>query len=222
VRESGRPTDEVYKSFKSFTSLENQSRSQRGEQALCTPAAREKAFRKLLRLSRDEEERKWEIDEGVWDEATEEGQLSGEFGWYVGLDDQKFDDALETQEEENLGGGEGGGGGMAEGGGVGLGMGWETDLVEVEEERMEREMEIGNGVGRADKGQDMMLGERLVDGVMSDNNRREGKWHLRKDSKEVYSGMHEDGRWRRYSDRRDMVGGVDESVEYRENTSGVE
>jgi hypothetical protein len=185
VRKSGRPTDEeVYKSFKSFISLENQSRFQRGEQPLCTPTAGEKAFQKLLRLSRDEEERKWEIDEGVWDEAMEGGELNGEFGWYVGFDDKKFDN-----DPENLDALEDGIGDDGVDGGVRLGVNelggrrWEDGMMNMEGERDEREMKIG--VGRADREGDRMLGERLVDGV----GRRAGKRHLRKDSIEGYSGM---------------------------------
>jgi hypothetical protein len=48
-----------------------------------------------------------------------------------------------------------------------------------------------------------------------------GKGHMRKDSKNVESGVQDDERWRRYSEMRDIVDGVEEAAEYRDNISGA-
>lgn len=127
------PTTTLYSSFRTFIFTENQLRATRGEQPLCTPSGCDKAFQKLLRLSKGEEKIEWEIDEGLWGE-----EIEGEFGWYAGFVD---------------GGGEGLNGEVEKGVGGGCGMGYEEGLME----REEREMR------RGDREEDLLFGERLVD-----------------------------------------------------------
>jgi hypothetical protein len=69
------PTTSLRRSFKAFTHAENMRRAERNEQPFCSPAGRDRAFEKLLRLARGEEELRWDIDEG-WDEEEE---------WYAGF-----------------------------------------------------------------------------------------------------------------------------------------
>ncbi|EAT90101.2 hypothetical protein SNOG_01889 [Parastagonospora nodorum SN15] len=70
------PSHHLYRSFKSFTCAENAARLQRGEQPFCTPAGRDRAFEKLMRLSKGEEPIGWAIDEGGWD-----GEFEGFVDW---------------------------------------------------------------------------------------------------------------------------------------------
>ncbi|KAH5860388.1 hypothetical protein HBI92_210260 [Parastagonospora nodorum] len=70
------PSHHLYRSFKSFTCAENAARLQRGEQPFCTPAGRDRAFEKLMRLSKGEEPIGWAIEEGGWD-----GEFEGIVDW---------------------------------------------------------------------------------------------------------------------------------------------
>jgi hypothetical protein len=85
------PSYHLYRSFRAFTHTENLARSQRGERPFCTPAGRDKAFAKLMRLSKGEEEIGWEIecvDDGDWEDVN----------WYQG-----FDASMERVAEWDLG-----------------------------------------------------------------------------------------------------------------------
>jgi hypothetical protein len=56
------PTEELRRSFKAFTHAENLRRAERNEMPFCSPQGRDRAFEKLLRLSRGEEVLSWKID----------------------------------------------------------------------------------------------------------------------------------------------------------------
>ncbi|KAF1914591.1 hypothetical protein BDU57DRAFT_531051 [Ampelomyces quisqualis] len=82
------PTDQLRRSFRSFTHLENMRRAERNEQPLCTPQGRDRAFEKLMRLSRGEGVYHWAIEKcdddgddevhlwrGDWEEAQMEMEM---------------------------------------------------------------------------------------------------------------------------------------------------
>jgi hypothetical protein len=69
------PTTDLRRSFKAFTHAENMRRAERNEHPFCTPAGRDRAFEKLMRLARGEEELHWDIDQGWVDEEE----------WYAGF-----------------------------------------------------------------------------------------------------------------------------------------
>jgi hypothetical protein len=54
--------DEFRRSFKAFCQMENFRRAERSEQPFCSNQGRDKAFEKLMRLSRGEEPIDWAID----------------------------------------------------------------------------------------------------------------------------------------------------------------
>jgi hypothetical protein len=62
-------SSELRKSFKTFCATENIRRAQRGEVAFCTPDGRDRAFEKLIRLARGEEDMTW--DGAEWEDEEE-------------------------------------------------------------------------------------------------------------------------------------------------------
>lgn len=77
------PTTQLRRSFRSFVSSENFARQQRNEVPFATPEARDRAFDKLMRLSRGEEEIGWAIAPvGIgeeWEEETEIVWVAGKW-----------------------------------------------------------------------------------------------------------------------------------------------
>jgi hypothetical protein len=71
------PNDELRRSFKAFCQMENFRRADRGEQPFCSNLSRDKAFEKLMRLSRGEEPIGWAI------EPTTEAEECGVEAWYA-------------------------------------------------------------------------------------------------------------------------------------------
>jgi hypothetical protein len=76
------PTEELRRSFKAFTHAENLRRAERNEMPFCSAQGRDRAFEKLLRLARGEEELSWKIDVASedWDERAIEEWCKGFFG----------------------------------------------------------------------------------------------------------------------------------------------
>ncbi|KAF2827871.1 hypothetical protein CC86DRAFT_404913 [Ophiobolus disseminans] len=76
------PVASLRRQFRLFTEEENARRAYRGEQPFCSPDGRERAFAKLMRLSRGEEPIHWTIDTRPdrYDEIEE--QAIQEAQWY--------------------------------------------------------------------------------------------------------------------------------------------
>lgn len=72
------PTTQLRRSFRNFVSSENFARQQRNETLFADAGQRDRAFEKLMRLSRGEEEIKWEIA------GFEEGEVECEIVWEGG------------------------------------------------------------------------------------------------------------------------------------------
>jgi hypothetical protein len=99
------PNDKLRRSFKAFCQMENFRRAERSEQPFCSNQGRDKAFEKLMRLSRGEEPIGWAIDPAS--EAEEWGVealyadffTEGEGGVKIG--DKNGDEGENDHEEEN-------------------------------------------------------------------------------------------------------------------------
>jgi hypothetical protein len=64
-------------------------RAERNEQPFCSPSGRDRAFEKLLRLARGEEELHWDIDEG-WEEED----------WYAGFVAAQMEQVAQIEQME--------------------------------------------------------------------------------------------------------------------------
>lgn len=73
------PTSSLRIHFKSFCALETSARLSRGETPFCSPTGRDRAFEKLLRLSKGQEKIEWRID-SRWNPADD--QWGEEKSWY--------------------------------------------------------------------------------------------------------------------------------------------